>query len=776
MAAPQSCPGTSTTFLEIKHHPHTGLEPEFIFCDLPVILQDSENNSEASHSDPGTLWAPFRTQADFEFAEMTVQAAMHGDTIKRLLHGIKMIGQTLDIFQESKVEAKFEGKTYTYKFLFQDPWKWILTLIQDPSFAFFLILYPVKNILHRDGKTCHVYDEINTGQTWWDIQDKLPHGPDEPPHCFLPLHIWMDKGKVSSTVTMHPILGRPGFLPLTIPNGSGNGGGTSFGYMIRVKDPGDPDDRSQAETAAFATFKWEVYHKVLQIIFKSLENSSLEGEAVTFGDGIVCVAVPGFTILSLDMEEAGMACGTQAATAEHPCPRCLVQKCDLHIVTKPSTLHIAKEMWKIYKEALAVKTKAAAANLLKKYGLHLVLNAFWSLGNSDPHLAYFYDTLHNAEGGVFGRHLFPLVLIILADLGLKGNYSQNMQQVPSWPGLKHFESITTMEFSDGQSYFDALKLIVPCIVQLLPTNSPLVHCLCLFACIHMIAGLHRVTEHYLDKLQEYLKEYEDACMKVENIYGKSFDFPKQHMLVHFSHDIIHKGATINYSTRVGEGFQQKSGQAYELTNHKNVEAQMTKVDEIQEAIGSIRIAVDAYDAEILKSNEQSQGDIEEDVKTSHDRKKEIASPQGHWSLGSPEKLFPEAKTDGTSMTMQIFPFKCIYIHYQSLEDWSTLRDIARCSPLFNGQPRHDCVIINTALVSYAHLCFVFRCFLDSGPEDIVIHRLTASKWSPKTKWRNYQVFEEAEYDFVLLKYVVCACHMIPTFIPNDMFLRCGNVD
>ncbi|KAF8573746.1 hypothetical protein K439DRAFT_1374481 [Ramaria rubella] len=139
--------------------------------------------------------------------------------------------------------------------------------------------------------------------------------------------------------------------------------------------------------------------------------------------------------------------------------------------------------------------------------------------------------------------------------------------------------------------------------------------------------------------------------------------------------------------------------------------------------------------------------------------------------------------------MQIFPFKCIYIHYQSLEDWSTLRDIAWCCPSFHGQPRYDCVIINTAPVSHACLCFVFRCFLDSVPEDIaLIHQLTASKWSPKTKWRNYQVFEEAEYDFVLLRYVVCACHMIPTFIPksgryylndlvdSDMFLCCGNVD
>lgn len=51
------------------------------------------------------------------------------------------------------------------------------------------------------------------------------------------------------------------------------------------------------------------------------------------------------------------------------------------------------------------------------------------------------------------------------------------------------------------------------------------------------------------------------------------------------------------------------------------------------------------------------------------------------------------------------------------------------------------------------------------------------------------VFAEKGHAFVLLKYVVRACHMIPTFesgraaaghyylndlIDNDMFLRCGN--
>jgi Plavaka transposase len=64
----------------------------------------------------------------------------------------------------------------------------------------------------------------------------MPNDPDLPT-CFLPLHLWMDKGKVSSTVNMHPILLRAGFLPNQIRNGSGNGGGVLIGYMPKVGSP-----------------------------------------------------------------------------------------------------------------------------------------------------------------------------------------------------------------------------------------------------------------------------------------------------------------------------------------------------------------------------------------------------------------------------------------------------------------------------------------------------------------------------------------------------------
>jgi hypothetical protein len=40
----------------------------------------------------------------------------------------------------------------------------------DPSLASLLILYPVKKILHKNGRVTRLYDDINSGQSWWDIQ------------------------------------------------------------------------------------------------------------------------------------------------------------------------------------------------------------------------------------------------------------------------------------------------------------------------------------------------------------------------------------------------------------------------------------------------------------------------------------------------------------------------------------------------------------------------------------------------------------------------------
>ncbi|KAG5633260.1 hypothetical protein H0H81_009345, partial [Sphagnurus paluster] len=134
--------------------------------------------------------------------------------------------------------------------------------------------------------------------------------------------------------------------------------------------------------------------------------------------------------------------------------------------------------------------------------------------------------------------------------------------------------------------------------------------------------------------------------KLSKVYDKNPNFPKQHAIDHVIAEIRTKGATDNDGTHVGKGFQQESSQAYDQTNRKNAKDQMAQIDEKQEAIAKIQMAIDndaAARAKIDAEAEISYDNFEEDG--SIDLGQSIwAAPDTldghspHWKFGSPGKL------------------------------------------------------------------------------------------------------------------------------------------
>ena len=144
------------------------------------------------------------------------------------------------------------------------------------------------------------------------------------------------------------------------------------------------------------------------------------------------------------------------------------------------------------------------------------------------------------------------------------------------------------------------------------------------------------------------------------------------------------------------------------------------------------------------------------------------------------------------MSIQVQTFKCLHLRYQSLENWTTARDILRCNPKFHGEERYDCTLINMnsgrESFTCARLQVLFRCILSSGEEhDIAIVRtFKYSSWRPNTPIEGCYILEAQEPQFVMLKYMIRGAHIIPIFstragrfvlndlIDGDMFLRAGN--
>lgn len=82
---------------------------------------------------------------------------------------------------------------------------------------------------------------------------------------------------------------------------------------------------------------------------------------------------PGILIESQDAEEAAYFCGCRAASANHPCPKCLIFHSDLHDITGTfAELRTPETMQAAISLASKAKTKGQREVILKNKGLHNV--------------------------------------------------------------------------------------------------------------------------------------------------------------------------------------------------------------------------------------------------------------------------------------------------------------------------------------------------------------------------------------------------------------------
>ncbi|KIJ31220.1 hypothetical protein M422DRAFT_267173 [Sphaerobolus stellatus SS14] len=740
---------SNQSFIEVIHHPHSGITTATI---IPIDVPKSNKSNAHIFSSSSNFHSSFRQRADFEFARTVVTKALNRETVEIFLAGF---------------QGRWASNTHISFVNFSD------------------------------------FQRTLEAARHFGVQDLLPWEVIVP-HCFFPIHLWPDKSNVAKTVKKHPIILRPGFLPSVVRNASGNGGGVLIGYMAIVGDPSETADNEDdsASSVEIAQSKREVYHKIHHVIFRSIRCRSRRGEAVICGDKITRVLHPGFLIHAVDGEEAYCLCGTRGVKANYPCPQgCLIHKSFLHNLSKPLVMRTQNNMEELFIKALTLSCNTAE-KLLRDAGLHLVKNAFWSIQNSDPYLAYSYDMLHAFDSGEWGKHQWPLLLDHILDASGKRRLTSNMRQVPRWRSLKHFNAVTSIDFLDGNGYWDILKRIIPCLTDILPSNSPVTHCFRLLGILRAIAGLRPVSEEHIVYFEKSLPKYEKLC----TAYNKNYTYPKHHFLMHLPWDLRAKASTDNYTTRPGEGFQQEVQQAYDQTNFRDIEPQMVRIDETQEAIARITMAVDQYDSSRYTM-------MQEEIENDGEEAPTPLIEGDHWKLGSPlqrisaqewepsqtgHSAFRRFESRLTAFLNEVLPaddrpqqpillepYQCIYLHYRSFENWQEHRDILRCNPNFYDKPRYDCVVINTKPISFARIYGLFSCETPSKTRhDIaLIGKFQTSSWKPKTRWDGCRIFEEKHSDFVFIKYLIRGCHMVPTFeksgkvyylndlVDGDAFLR-----
>ncbi|KAK7020915.1 hypothetical protein R3P38DRAFT_3397467 [Favolaschia claudopus] len=665
-------------------------------------------------------------------------------------------------FLNATVEADLWGESKKYTFYYRDPWEWILSLVTDPGLARVSQWQSRRLYYCENGQMERYVHEPFTADRWHEVdsQSELP-AANPLMHCWLPLHIWLDKGLVTS-------------------------------------------------------------HQVMEKLFETIWKKSWFGEPVRCGDDVVRNLYPGFLIESLDFEEAWSFTCCRANRAKHPCPRCLVSHEMLDCLHQFFPLRSSEAMRNVVERARCAPTAAQRDKLLMDHGLHDVPHFMWNIRFSDPYLSFIYDLLHFLEAGKWGHHLWSLTLDLLEKLGLLAEVTKRMAKFSRWRNLKHINDLATKDFTDGQTHLDILKCIVYILCEILPPKSTLIPCIRALLKCRMLLGLRVMTTSRQLVVQQCIEDYEKWCKRVSEDYDKNFKFPKQHYLIHALDDVPLKGVLRNGTTRTGEGIHQEN-------------KQISIRDEDQEVVARTRLrasqTAELSDASSDTDATNQEADVAQFKQGSARRvpKSRIspANVENQWIFGSPlqysdsrsyedlhggnnpiyraldprlreflHSQFPdEYLTYEDTIMASIEVFQCVYIAYQSKDDWTNAEDILRCnSNWYNSGPRYDCVLFNSDQpgVACARLRSLIRCQLPSGRvvDLAVVQNMKPSKWRPKTSWDGCVVFEEeVDLTFLLMDFVIRGAllahaqgpsnsrrnfHYLVDVVDGDMFLRVLN--
>ncbi|KAF7289198.1 hypothetical protein MIND_01381000 [Mycena indigotica] len=644
-------------------------------------------------------------------------------------------------FKEYTVEVEYKGQPRTFEMHARPLWDWSLDLVQDPQLAPYFF-WDAERRFRFDGTSwVPFYTEPWTGSAFWDAQSALDFNPD---YKILPFILYADKAKLSTFGTQkgYPIIARLANVTVGIRNGTGWGGGQIVGWLPIVDE-----DANESGKPGFTNFKNAVWHEAFYKLLEDMAKHSNIGVWVRCGDGKMRKLFPMILILAADYEEAAVMALIRGVRALYPCPICLVKAEDLSRLDLAAPLRSTEDSEAVYHKAASCKTVEQREDELKAVGLRNVENVFWKVGLSDPYHALSFDRLHSHHSGLWGDHLFGQLKQHLILLGPRKTavLDQQFDALPRWRNLNHFSAVSNISFNDGNKHRDISKGIIFAVHNILTDNLGLL----LLRCIRS----YLVVDTYLDfgvqtantveegrkELQRFgqlINEYSDKCKNIEKL-AKNWNFPKNHLQKHAFDDILRKGATKNFGTKIDESMHGPVRDAYHnLTNGKDVAPQILRFVHRSTVATYIREQIEDLDAlnappKKDNANEDSEPDDSELIGNSvlggkrvkisfsmveEEHKTDVGFSQFRTKftsfLNNFLRAFGHAAMDEQPLSFfpadQISPYGFVKVHFKSLDDWMDTTDYLRCSPNFHGWPRYDAVFVQTTTgVVIMRLVYVF---------------------------------------------------------------------
>ena len=559
-------------------------------------------------------WHPFQNARDFELGRWLMDSGLTKAAIDEYLQrgldddrctSFRSADELWALFEN--LEFGFGSQSWT-AFGIESGTLWTRNVLQciqlllgHLPFGEHTVYSPIR-IFDTNGH--RIYNEINTGDWWWDTQDRVPEGG-----TLVPLLFGSDKTHLTN------FSGDKAAWPLYMTLGNINKDirrqSSKRAWVLVALLPVPPKKPGSGEIHM-------TWHTAINKVLEPIKDVDLDGPGYSWdcADGQVRRCYPIVAAWIADYMEYVVL----ARLIGGFCPVCEIPKDAMgHESGILRTGDYPRRDKLRYQRAL----ESGDPQCLKDYGLQSEVNPLWDFAACDPYHLWQPDILHLLNLGIV-KTTMEWVIGYMEDRGLLDRFNVRFKSMAPYPGFARFKrSYTEVSSWQGKEMRTMMKFLLaitgPLLAERIKTvkceEAKALRCVRSLCELHLVVGQWSHSEYTLGLLQNLLQEFyvsksafrdqraTDARKKkfntlwdckltesrdrgwaqarIEREYERlraevyHFQFPKMHLLSHISDSIRQMGSPDNFSTDVSELLHvEMVKEAYRSTNRVNFEQQM----------------------------------------------------------------------------------------------------------------------------------------------------------------------------------------------------------
>ncbi|KAI9448874.1 hypothetical protein BJY52DRAFT_1206479 [Lactarius psammicola] len=568
----------------------TCLDAPQIHCRAPIpgLRQGSLVYDSSQAAFGASVWAPFRSQCDWEVAHWAKMCGPTSSAVTELLaiseartHQLAVVNKLGLSFSSTKelndiIDKALPGRPpfecrslvigeENLEFYFRNILSCIQSIYGDPEFARDLLIAPERHYTSHERTEC-VYSEMHTGDWWWAVQVRSAILVLE--QCtVIPVIISSDKTQLTlfRGKSAYPVYLTIGNIPKEIRRKPSRHAQILIAYIPTTRLEGITN-----KTACHRTIG-NLFHTCMQVILAPITMYGETGIAMMSGDGIWRRCHPIFTVFVGDYPEQVLATGTYSGR----CPKCLVPSDRLGSYTRfpPRDYDKARDTY------LLADGDAHVFHLAcREAGQKPVYHPFWEfLPLTNVFVSITPDILHQLLQGVL-KHLIAWLIGVFGPAEIDAR----CRSLPPNHHISIFaKGISSLSRISGLEHKNMCWLLLGLIVdlpvpngQVSPRITTVVRVLLDFL---YLAQFPSQTSTTITCLEDSLSRFHNnKDIFIDLGVRDHFNIPKIHSLIHYSPSIRLFGTTDNYNTEQTERLHiDFTKDAYRATNHKDEYSQMT---------------------------------------------------------------------------------------------------------------------------------------------------------------------------------------------------------